>query len=318
MHGADNGTHGVPAAVTAVVCVYTEDRWSQIIAAIESLQAQSLQPTTIMIVVDHNDVLLQRAMSLQGVVVVANQDARGLSGARNTALRSARTDFVAFLDDDAVAEGGWLAGLVAEMTEDPTVLGVGSRVDPDWAEPAPEWFPEEFLWTLGCSHRGLPTTRAEIRNPSGGAMVLRRRLIEDVGGYRTDLGRLGKRPLGCEETEYCLRATSLCGGRFLYQPAVHIKHHVPADRATWRYFRQRCYGEGLSKAIVAKAFPAQPSLATERQYVSRTLTAAVGRGVLEGLRGRHDGFLRAYAVCLGLAATSLGFARGYASRTVRS
>jgi GT2 family glycosyltransferase len=295
--------------VTAVVCVYTEDRWDQILDALASLREQTRPPDDVLVVVDNNDVLLHRLRQEQ-VTAIPNRHTKGLSGGRNTALETAQSDLVAFLDDDARAAGDWLETLLAHMA--PDVLGVGSQVIPVWAAGRPSWWPREFDWVVGCSHVGLPREMSVVRNPSGGAMILRRSLYAEAGPYRSDLGRIGSRLLGCEETEFCLRAAAAVGGHFLYEPATSIAHHVPRERATFRYFRRRCHGEGMSKAVVARCAPqaASSALATERSYLTRTLPRAVGRGLADVARRDASGLARAGAVVVGVVWAAAGYLRG--------
>ena len=66
--------------VSVVICAYTEDRWDQICAAVESVRAQSLPSAEIILVIDHNATLLERAKaSMPGVTVMANEQAKGLA-----------------------------------------------------------------------------------------------------------------------------------------------------------------------------------------------------------------------------------------------
>ena len=46
--------------ISVVICVYTEDRWEDILAAVSSVRAQSLPALETLLVVDHNAVLLER------------------------------------------------------------------------------------------------------------------------------------------------------------------------------------------------------------------------------------------------------------------
>ena len=67
---------------SVVICVYTEDRWDQICAAIQSVRAQSLPSTEIIVVVDYNQALYERlTAAMPDVTVVENTEAKGLSGA---------------------------------------------------------------------------------------------------------------------------------------------------------------------------------------------------------------------------------------------
>src|SRR5512144_2419002 len=53
----------------------------------------------------------------------------GLSRARNLGARACESEIVAFIDDDAVPEAGWLSHLVSEF-EDPSVMAVTGRIEP--------------------------------------------------------------------------------------------------------------------------------------------------------------------------------------------
>src|SRR5579864_2177523 len=108
---------------SVIICAYTEDRWDDLIASVESVKLQTLPPREIIVVIDHNPGLLKRVQEqVPGVVVVENTQAHGLSGARNSGIAVAQSRIVAFLDDDAMAIPGWLMSL-SEAFTDPQVLG---------------------------------------------------------------------------------------------------------------------------------------------------------------------------------------------------
>jgi GT2 family glycosyltransferase len=308
------------ADVSVIICAYTEDRWEEILLAIESVTQQTAPAREILLVIDHNPALLQRARSsIQGAVILENSGRRGLSGARNSGLAVATGALIAFLDDDAVAAPDWLA-LLAAHCADPAVLGAGGWVEPVWLGGRPRWFPEEFLWVVGCSYRGLPRTTGAIRNPFGGCSCIRREVFERVGGFREEIGRIGARPLGCEETELSIRARQHWPDRtFMYEPRASIRHNVPPTRTSLRYFTSRCYSEGLSKAWLARRLGARDSLATERAYSTRVLPAGVARGLFETLTGRdRAGLARAAAIGIGLAYTAAGYVVGSLVEAIRA
>jgi O-antigen biosynthesis protein len=298
-------------SITVVLATFTERRWPHLKLAVRSLHAQKRRPDQIVVVVDHNPTLLPMVDSeLPGVVVVPNSGPVGLAAARNAGIRAAHGEIVAFLDDDAQAEPDWLARLHGAYA-DASVVGVGGSVAPAWETRSPPWFPPEFLWVVGCSHRGLPERPARVRNLIGCNMSFRARALLDAGGFRHGIGRVGALGQGCEETELCIRLTELDGSRrIVYYPAARVRHHVPTDRARWSYFQRRCWAEGVSKAIVAASVGRRRALATERTYTTRVLPRAIAREFRRALTGDGFGLLGATAIGAGLAVTTCGYVTG--------
>src|ERR1700680_4305787 len=98
--------------ISVVICAYTEERWYDLIAAVESIQRQSIPPREIILVIDHNTSLFERARTqISGLDVIENSEPSGLSGARNSGIAKSQGTLIAFLDDDAVAEPDWLERL---------------------------------------------------------------------------------------------------------------------------------------------------------------------------------------------------------------
>jgi glycosyltransferase involved in cell wall biosynthesis len=298
--------------VSVVICAYTEDRWDDLSAAIESVREQTSPPLEIIVVADHNPALRDRIRAeMPDVVAIENRYTRGLSGARNSGTVEAKGEVIAFLDDDAVAAPDWLDWLVRGY-DDQLVLGVGGVVEPDWLSGRPSWFPEEFDWVVGCAFRGMPERREPVQRIIGANMSIRREVFAAIGGFHSGLGRVGKRPVAGEETEFCIRAIQRWPRRyFLYEPKAKVDHRVPASRGCWEYFRSRCYAEGLSKALVSRLVGTGEGLASERSYAFRTLPRGALKGIGDGLFRRDPvGLARAGAIIAGLAVTTSGYLAG--------
>ena len=310
---------------SVVICAYTLDRWAQLQAAVGSVRRPGSLADDVIVVVDHCPEL--EALALQelvadGVRVVPNRATRGLSGARNTGVAMARGDVVLFLDDDAVAEPGWMDGHTQHYQSD-DVLGVGGMVVPRWQAAPPRWFPAEFGWVVGCSYVGQPTVTAEVRNPIGANMSFRRHVLEAVGGFSEALGRVGTLPVGCEETELSIRAARrFPGGVILHEPRAVVRHDVPPGRGRWSYFRRRCWAEGRSKATVSQLSEPRRALAAERSYVLSTLPLGAARSLWKAVRDgdiAHVG--QAFAIGAGLSITTAGYLTGrfhtYSTQSLR-
>lgn len=299
-------------SLSVVICAYTAQRWELTLKAIASVRRQTVPVQEIVVVIDHNPALLERFRAHDpGLRVLENQETQGLSGGRNTGIAATRSDIVGFLDDDAEAAPDWAEVMMRHFAR-PEVIGVGSRVDPAWIGQPPAWFPDEFLWTLGCSYRGLPLAASPIRNVCGAGMLVRRSVFETVGGFSHSLSRTGSNlPMSCDETEICIRAQQgIAGALFLYEPGASLAHHVSTERMTWGYLRRRCYAEGLSKAIMA-AMVGTASLTSERRHTLVVLPGGVLKGLADTLfRFDPGGLGRACAIVLGFGSAVAGYAVG--------
>jgi glycosyltransferase involved in cell wall biosynthesis len=293
--------------VTIVVCAYDTGRWPQTVEAVGSVLRQDVPVREVVVVIDHNIELLERARATwpaEPVLVVTNAGGRGLSGARNTGVAAASSEVVAFLDDDAVAEPSWIGRLLAAY-RDSRVVACGGAVVPALAGSRPGWWPVEFDWVVGCSYTGLPTRRADVRNVIGANMSARRAAVLDAGGFAEGIGRVGTRPVGCEETDLMIRLVQRRpDARVVYEPAARVHHSVPSARLSWRYFRSRCLAEGRSKAQVAARVGSDRALASERSYTLKVLPRAMATAV------RHGSPLKAAAIASGLALTAAGYVGG--------
>lgn len=310
-------------AVSLIICAHTEQRYNDILDAVASVQRQTILPQEIIVVIDHNTVLRERLQQTFGgtVTLMENKYERGLSGARNSAIEIARGEILVFMDDDAAAASDdWLTSLL-DPFKNANVTGVGGGINPRWTGGRPVWFPDEFLWVVGCTYLGMPTTPAPVRNLIGANMSFRRSVFDVVGVFRDGMGRIGSLPVGCEETEICIRyRQKMPEHQFLFVPDARVTHTVPSQRGTWGYFWSRCYHEGRSKAQVVQMVGAGDGLASERSYTLKILPQGVLRGLRDALfKFEIAGLGRSIAIVSGFFITGVGYLRGkYESFSART
>jgi Glycosyl transferase family 2 len=252
------------------------------------------------------------------VVAVHNQGVRGASPTRNAGARAAAGRILAFLDDDAVARPGWLRNLTAPLARG-DVVAVGGRAEPVWLGPVPRWMPEEFLWVVGASYRGLPSRGAPVRNVWSENMAVSRADFWTVGGFRDGFGKTGRRSQP-EDTDFCIRlTTALPGATCWYEPAAEVGHSVPPDRGTLGFFIWRCFNEGQGKADIAALLGSRQALRDERRHASTTLPEGIRRELRRAVEARElSAAARASAIGVGLGAAGMGYlVRQIQTRVIR-
>jgi glycosyltransferase involved in cell wall biosynthesis len=302
------------ADVSVVLCSYSEKRWDDLVAAVESVRAQTVGVRQIVVVIDNNPQLVRRVKaSIPGVSIIENTGIQGAGEARNCGVDIATGSIVAFLDDDAMASPDWIAHAVGWF-EDPSVLGVGGTITPSWDEQTPRWMADEFYWTVGCTYRGLPSTPNPVRNLIATNMFVRREAFVALGGFRSGFGKTGARS-GTEETDLCIRASQRWPQRvWLYDPTVVVTHRVPRGRSRLGYFVARCYDEGVAKASIVGFLGARDGLAAERFYMRHTLPSGFAAGIRAAYREAEPaGIARSLSIVLGVLATIIGYLLGKAT-----
>ena len=239
--------------VSVIVSTYTKDRWKDVLRCIESLKNQTIKPYEIILVLDPIDDLVNFYRDkLSNDIKIVKSDGFGLSKARNKGVLEAKGDIIAFIDDDAWADKFWLERMVKNYS-DREVYGVGGRIIPVFEDRRPKWLPQELDWIVGCSYKGMPEVKSEIRNPIGANMSFRREAFEIAGLFKEEVGRYGKKLLSGEEAEFAMRLKKITPNvKIIYDPSAVVYHRVPKSRTKLRYALKRAFYEGYSKALLSR------------------------------------------------------------------
>jgi len=240
--------------VSVVVC--TRNRSTALAGALDAMLAVDYDPRRWeMLIVDNAStddtaaVAESVAASHPDRVRVVVEREIGLSAARNAGVAATAAGIVAFIDDDAFPEPGWLGAIVRGFRRS-EVMCVGGPVAPLIEGELPEWFRGRFLpyltvWDLGADEIEL----AYNEYPRGANIAFRRSGLELVGGFSTHLGRKGASLLSCEEIELCLRLER-AGFTTLYQPGARVRHLTPVGRMTPEWLGARFAAQGRSEAVL--------------------------------------------------------------------
>ena len=219
--------------------VATVSRVAELERFLSSVIEQSY-PNLEVLVVDQNDDERITALmtSMRGLLEIHHiRWPRGLSRARNAALRQVTGDVIAFPDDDCSYPAGVLGLVARTLAEDRRVGGViGCPVDP----------------STGKRFRGFAAKPADLtaRNvwhlASSIGLFLRSDVVRRVGEFDESLGLGSGTPWGAgEDRDYPLRALDL-GIRLRYDPAIRVFHPAPRFLDSER---AQLFGGGLGRIL---------------------------------------------------------------------
>ncbi|MGK5681744.1 glycosyltransferase [Actinoplanes sp. URMC 104] len=247
--------------ITVVVC--TREHPGELARCLDSLLAQEY-PSFRVLVVDNAPVSeataeVVRSAARRGPVDYLLEPKAGLSFARNTAVKAAPGEILAWLDDDEVADPHWLAEVARALHEHPDADVISGVIVPAELETkAQVWFEQFGGHSKG---RGFkpdefgPHT-AHIQSPlyplppfgTGANMTFRPGVIERIGLFDTALGA-GTPAMGSEDT-LAFTQVLLTGGTIVYQPSAVTRHYHRRDLEGLRK-QMVGYGTGLVAAYTS-------------------------------------------------------------------
>jgi GT2 family glycosyltransferase len=173
------------------------------------------RPLDRLIVVNQGEPNLQSEISghYSGDVEFIQLSGRGLSRARNAAVRASRGDWLMWIDDDEEPCADWAAQLCLLAESYPHIAFFAGPMLPPLSIPAGEHVDE--LYSLGDSvldESTFLTSPADLPGLMldcwGGNMAFRRDVLDSVGLFDESLGAGTEQfPFG-EETDYVMRAIS--------------------------------------------------------------------------------------------------------------
>jgi glycosyltransferase involved in cell wall biosynthesis len=247
------------AEMTVVIC--TRDRPTELRRALSSLRAQSDTDFEILVV--------DNAPSLPAAAVVAEfgsgrcryviEPQRGLCRARNRALREARTELVAWIDDDEIADVDWVRRLKEGFGHECKPVAVCGVMLPAELETEAQVLFEQyggFNKGRGIAAEVLLAGSPTVWSPlypspgfgAGGNMAFQAEALRRVGGFDQYLGA-GTRTHGGDEGQV-LASLLRSGEAVLHWPSAITWHF---HRREMSELRQQLYGysAGLSAFYVS-------------------------------------------------------------------
>ena len=223
-----------PPAMTVVVP--TRGRAAYLEVTLDSLRRQRTETPHELLVVDDGatDATPEVAERL-GARLIRHGAPRGLNAARNTGLREAGAELIAFVDDDVLVPPGWLDALVAGAARHPEADALGGPIRARFEGRAPR----------GCGREDPPITTLDLGPADteatmvwGANFAVRRTAVERIGEFDESFDR------GHGDEEEWLMRLRAAGGRIVYVADAGLDHRRAAGDSGLAQLARAAYHRG--------------------------------------------------------------------------
>jgi GT2 family glycosyltransferase len=249
--GDDVPTPAYEPKFSVVLC--TRDRVSSLAAALQSLRDVDYDDYEI-IVVDNASRTQDTAEYVTSLgdprIRLLTEPIAGLARARNTGLRAARGEIVAYTDDDVVVDRRWLRGLAAGFARGDVACVSGLVPTGEIRTRTQMWFDRRVSWSDATSVRVYRMDHPPANDPlfpfrvgdfgTGANFAVRRQTLLKLGGFDEALG-VGTPTGGGEDLDMFVRVL-LDGGALVIEPSAVVWHRHRDDVPA---LRKQAVGYGL-------------------------------------------------------------------------
>jgi glycosyltransferase involved in cell wall biosynthesis len=260
------------------VVVPTRGRAAYLEVTLDSLRRQRTRTAHELLVVDDGatDATPEVAERF-GARLVRHGEQRSLNAARNSGIRAAVADLIAFVDDDVLVPPGWVDALVEGAARHPDAEAFGGPIRARFEGRVPR----------GCGREDPPITTLDL-GPSdieaemvwGANFAVRRSAVERIGDFDETLDR------GHGDEEEWLMRLRAAGGRIVYLAEAGLDHRRSAGDSGLGSLARAAYHRGRGARSSDLRRGDAPALASELRILAgcgwHTVRRACPQGVVMG------------------------------------
>ena len=219
-------------AVSIVIPVFNQFRFTQ--ACLASLQKHQGTERFEVIIVDDcsTDATAQAVPRMPGVIYLRNDANSGFIASCNRGAKTARGEYLVFLNNDTLVKEDWLNALLDTFAEEPQAGIVGSKLlypDGRLQEAGGIIWNDASGWNYGKfddSEKPEYNYLREADYCSAAALMIPKALFESVGGFDSCYT-----PAYYEDTDLAFKVRA-AGYQVLYQPLSQVIHYEGATGGT--------------------------------------------------------------------------------------
>lgn len=178
----------------------------------------------------------------------------GLSHARIKGFKTARYEFVSFIDDDNFVSDNWVQLTYETMIKNAAIGACGGISKPMFETAPPIWFDRSFwtAFTVGPPNFKQGDITKSRGHLWGAGSVIRKsawQMLRSHGFQYQLLGRCGKKLTSGEDIElfYALR---MAGWQLWQEPGLFFYHFISKNRLNWKYLLRVHVGFGASAPVL--------------------------------------------------------------------
>jgi GT2 family glycosyltransferase len=239
-------------SISVVIVGY--NRPKDLVETVCSLLYQTVRPFEIIVIDDGSNPPISLPIKDEILNLIRFDKEVGLSSSRNFGIRMAKGRYVAFIDDDAVADKRWIEE-IQKCTEGSHVLG--GPIRPLYEATPPDWWSEkDFGGYVGVGNVWLPEG---VNRIWGTNLIIKREVFDVVGFFNPRLGRQKGKLVGYEEDDFIRRSQSK-GLRVRFISRATVYHKVLAKRMAPGYIIRWSYQGGKSIKAMLGFQPLETSL----------------------------------------------------------
>lgn len=235
-----------PVAIDVCVCTFRRPQVANTLRSLARLRLEEGWAVRV-VVADNDDEpsardIVEQTTKEEGLhVSYIHAPARNISVARNACLEVADAPYVAFIDDDEIADENWLKELMTVLEQEKADVVLGP-VEALYDDSAPRWMVDgDFhatrpVWVHGAIVTGYSCNVMFKREAPG---------LKDLR-FRLDLGRTGG-----EDTVF-FAALYKVGSKISFAPEAWVREGVPDHRARFDWLFKRRFRSGQTHALLLR------------------------------------------------------------------